>query len=76
MTFPETTTPHTDTVAAPQASGDDPFGLDDIPAFLRRTPGATRAAPVCSGASAHMERAEPACAGTPAESPELQAKGN
>ncbi len=68
MTFPETTPPSADAVAAPQVS-DDPFGLDDIPAFLRRTPGATRAVPLCSDASAHMERAEPACAGTPAETP-------
>ena len=41
MTFPETTIPTPDTVAAPQASGDDPFGLDDMPDFLRRTPGKT-----------------------------------
>ncbi len=70
MTFPETTPPSADTVAAPQYCGDDPFGLDDIPAFLRRTPRAGRAAPLCSGASAHMEPS------TRAESPELQAKGN
>ncbi len=75
MTFPETTTLSPSTVAAPQASG-DPFGLDDIPAFLRRTPRAGRAAPLCSGASAHMEPVEPARAGRRAESPELQARGN
>ena len=68
MTFNKTTTPSPDAVAAPQASN-DPFGLDDIPAFLRRTPGAGRAAPLCSGASAHMEPS------TRTESPELQAKG-
>ena len=42
MTFPETTTPIPDTVAAPQSCGDDPFGLDDMPDFLRRSPGKTR----------------------------------
>ncbi len=70
MTFNKTTPPSPDTVAAPQASGDDPFGLGDIPAFLRRTPGAGRLTPLCSGASAHMEPS------TRTESPELQAKGN
>ncbi len=70
MTFPETTTSAPDAVAAPQANGDDPFGLDDLPAFLRRTPGGGRAAPLCSGASAHMEPSKRT------ESPELQAKGN
>ena len=44
MTFPEITTPHIDTETAPQACGDDPFGLDDIPDFLRRTPGRTKLA--------------------------------
>ena len=44
MTFPETTTPTPDTVVAPQSSGDDPFGLDDIPDFLRRTSGKTKPA--------------------------------
>ena len=39
MTFPDTITPSTDTETAPQACGDDPFGLDQIPTFLRRTPG-------------------------------------
>ncbi len=42
MTFPDTITPHTDTETAPQSCGDDPFGLDQIPAFLRRAPGDTR----------------------------------
>ncbi len=70
MTFPETTPPSADTEPASRYCGDDPFGLGDIPAFLRRTPGAGRAAPLCSGASAHMEPS------TRTESPELQAKGN
>ena len=39
MTFRETTTPSTDTEPVPQTSGDDPFGLDDIPDFLRRSRG-------------------------------------
>ncbi len=39
MTFRETTTPSADTETAPQTSGDDPFGLDDIPDFLRRSRG-------------------------------------
>ena len=38
MTFPETTTPSTDTETASQSCDDDPFGLDQIPTFLRRTP--------------------------------------
>ncbi len=38
MTCHETTTRHVDTVSASQSCGDDPFGLDDIPGFLRRTP--------------------------------------
>ena len=42
MTFPETITPSTDTETAPQFSEDDPCGLDDIPDFLRRTPGKTK----------------------------------
>ncbi len=42
MTFPETITPTPDTETAPQSCGDDPFGLDDIPDFLRRTPGKTK----------------------------------
>ncbi len=45
MTFPETTTPSTGPEPAPQYCGDDPFGLDDIPDFLRRTPGKTRRSP-------------------------------
>ena len=39
MTFPETTPPSTDTEPASQYCKDDPFGLGDIPDFLRRTPG-------------------------------------
>ncbi len=39
MTYHKTITPSTDTETAPQSCGDDPFGLDDIPGFLRRTPG-------------------------------------
>ncbi len=70
MTFNKTTPPSTAPEPAPQYCGDDPFGLGDIPAFLRRTPGAGRVAPLCSGASAHMEPS------TRTESPELQAKGN
>ena len=42
MTHHQTTTPHTDTETAPQSCGDDPFGLNDIPDFLRRTPGKTK----------------------------------
>ena len=42
MTFPETTTPRTDTETASQFCEDHPFGLNDIPDFLRRTPGKTR----------------------------------
>ena len=38
MTCHETTTRHADTVSASQPGEDDPFGLDDIPGFLRRTP--------------------------------------
>ena len=38
MTFPETTTPSTGPETASQFSEDDPFGLGDIPDFLRRTP--------------------------------------
>ena len=44
MTSPETTIPIADTVSGLQASSDDPFGLDDIPDFLRRTPGRTKLA--------------------------------
>ena len=39
MTYQEITTPSTGTKTVPQSCGDDPFGLDDIPGFLRRTPG-------------------------------------
>ncbi len=42
MTCQEITIPNTDTETAPQRCGDDPFGLAQIPAFLRRTPGDTR----------------------------------
>ena len=42
MTSQQTTTPSTDTEPAPQYCGDDPFGLDDIPDFLRRSPGKTK----------------------------------
>ncbi len=45
MTFPDTTTPHTDTETAPQSCGDDPFGLANIPDFLRRTPDNIKPAP-------------------------------
>ena len=38
MTFPETTTPTAATETAPQPCGDDPFGLANIPDFLRRAP--------------------------------------
>ena len=41
MTFSETNTPSTAPEAASQYSADDPCGLDDIPSFLRRTPGKT-----------------------------------
>ena len=39
MTFPEITTPNASTEPASQYSAADPFGLDDIPDFLRRSPG-------------------------------------
>ena len=42
MTVSETTIPHTDTETASQSCEDDPFGLDDIPSFLRRSPGKTK----------------------------------
>ena len=42
MTYHKTTTPNTDPEPAPQYCGDDPFGLDDIPDFLRRTPSKTK----------------------------------
>ncbi len=42
MTFPETTPPSTATEPASQYSEDDPFGLDDIPDFLRCSPGKTK----------------------------------
>ena len=38
MTYRQTTTPNTDTVTASQPCDDDPFGLNDIPTFLRRMP--------------------------------------
>ena len=38
MTYRQTITPSTDTETAAQSCGDDPCGLDDIPAFLRRVP--------------------------------------
>ena len=38
MTCQEVTTPSTDTETLPQLCEDDPFALNDIPAFLRRTP--------------------------------------
>ncbi len=41
MTYYKTITRSTDTKTAPQSCGDDPFGLDDIPGFLRRTPNPT-----------------------------------
>ena len=60
MTFPQSTTPAPDTVAAPRASGDDPFGLDQIPDFLRRTPGktkrATRSRTVWHVTACHLDR--------------------
>ncbi len=42
MTFPETITPSTTPEPASQYSEDDPCGLDDIPDFLRRSPGKTK----------------------------------
>ena len=42
MTFPETTTPSTAPEPASQFSEADPCGLDDIPDFLRRSPGKTK----------------------------------
>ena len=49
MTYLKAITPNPDTETAPQSCGDDPFGLNDIPAFLRRTPESVRAASLCSG---------------------------
>ncbi len=63
MTFPDTITPHTDTETAPQPCGDDPFGLDQIPAFLRRTPGDTRLANLTRFAASHGFRVEPMAGG-------------
>ncbi len=42
MTFNKATPPSTDTEPAPQYCADDPFGLDNIPYFLRRTSGKTK----------------------------------
>ncbi len=42
MTVSQTTTPTAGTEPASQYCDDDPFGLDDIPDFLRRTPGKTK----------------------------------
>ncbi len=39
MTFNKSITPSTGTETASQYSEDDPFGLADIPHFLRRSPG-------------------------------------
>ncbi len=44
MTISKTTTPSTDTETAPQPCGGDPLGLDQIPEFLRRSPGDTKPA--------------------------------
>ncbi len=57
MTFPDTTTPHTDTEPAPPSCGGDP--LADIPAFLRRTPGNTRLANLARFAASHGFRVSP-----------------
>ena len=38
MTCQQIITPSADTETVPQPCGDDPFGLVDIPGFLRRTP--------------------------------------
>ena len=59
MTFPESTTPRTGTEPAPQSCGDDPFGLVNIPAFLRRTAGDTKLASLARFASSHGFRVEP-----------------
>ncbi len=59
MTFPESITPHADTETASQSCEDDPFGLDQIPAFLRRTPGDTRLANLARFAASHGFRVEP-----------------
>ena len=42
MTFNKTTPPSADTETVSQSCKDDPFGLDQIPDFLRRTPGKTK----------------------------------
>ena len=59
MTYHQTTTPHPDTETAPQLCGDDPFGLANSPAFLRRTPGDTRLANLTRFAASHGFRVEP-----------------
>ncbi len=59
MTCKQTTTLSTAPKTAPQASGDDPLGLDQIPAFLRRTPGDTRLASLARFAASHGFRVEP-----------------
>ena len=59
MTCQEITIPHSETETAPQSCGDDPFGLDQIPAFLRRTPGDTRLANLARFAASHGFRVEP-----------------
>ncbi len=63
MTFPDTITPHTVPEPAPQSCGDDPFGLDQIPAFLRRSPGNTRLANLARFAASHGFRVEPMAGG-------------
>ena len=44
MTFPETITPSTATETAAQPCDGDPFGLADLPSFLRRSPQPTKPA--------------------------------
>ena len=59
MTYRQTTTPRTDTETVPQSCGDDPCGLTDIPAFLRRTPDDARLTSLTRFASSHGFRVEP-----------------
>ena len=45
MTYLKAITPNPDTEPGPQSCGDDPFGLNDLPSFLRRTPKPAEPAP-------------------------------
>ncbi len=59
MTINQSTTPSADTEPAAQPCNGDPFGLANIPDFLRRTPGDTRLANMARFAESHGFRVEP-----------------